>query len=76
MTNNSYDVIIVGAGVYGLSIAYYLTKNPSIRTLLVEKYEIGHPNGSSHSPTRITRSTYDKELYRDLNTMGLNQHWK
>lgn len=35
MTNKLYDVIIVGAGVYGLSIAYHLTKNPNIKTLLI-----------------------------------------
>lgn len=60
MTEKQYDIIIVGAGVYGLCIAYYLTKNPNIKILLVEQYQVGHHHGSSHSPTRITRSTYDK----------------
>lgn len=33
--NTTYDFIIVGAGVYGLCIAYYLSKNPNIKTLLI-----------------------------------------
>jgi len=59
-TTNQFDFIIVGGGVYGISIAYYLSKIPNIKTLLIEQYQIGHELGSSHSPTRITRSTYEK----------------
>ncbi len=73
---DSYDFIIVGAGVYGVCIAYYLSKQPNVRTLLIEQYKIGHEHGSSHSPTRITRAAYDKELYRDLNLKALAENWK
>jgi glycine/D-amino acid oxidase-like deaminating enzyme len=73
---NSFDIIIVGGGVYGISIAYYLSKKPHIKTLLIEQYQIGHELGSSHSPTRITRSTYEKEVYRDLNLQALSGNWK
>jgi glycine/D-amino acid oxidase-like deaminating enzyme len=74
--NNCFNIIIVGGGVYGISIAYYLSKNPNMKTLLIEQYQIGHELGSSHSPTRITRSTYEKEVYRDLNLQALEQNWK
>ncbi len=40
--NNNFDIIIVGGGVYGISIAYYLSKNPKIKILLIEQYKIGH----------------------------------
>jgi glycine/D-amino acid oxidase-like deaminating enzyme len=59
-STKNYDFIIIGGGVYGLCIAYYLTKYKTGKILLLEQYEIGHTNGSSHSPTRITRSTYEK----------------
>jgi glycine/D-amino acid oxidase-like deaminating enzyme len=54
-----YDVIVVGMGVYGLSIGYYLAKeNKNLKILLLDQFEIGHIHGSSHSSSRITRSTY------------------
>lgn len=62
-----YDVVIIGGGVYGLSIAFYLSKQEDLKIALLEQYAIGHTKGSSHSTTRITRSLYEKELYRDLN---------
>lgn len=40
--SNFFDIIIVGGGVYGISIAYYLSKNPSLKVLLIEQYRIGH----------------------------------
>lgn len=73
---NSFDIIIVGGGVYGISIAYYLSKQANIKTLLIEQHQIGNELGSSHSPTRITRSTYEKEIYRDLNLQALDENWK
>jgi hypothetical protein len=57
-TNSSYDFVIVGGGVYGVCIAYYLSKLNKYKVLLLEQFQIGHTHGSSHSPTRITRSTY------------------
>jgi glycine/D-amino acid oxidase-like deaminating enzyme len=65
-----YDVIVVGLGVYGLSIAYYLAKK-DLNILLVDQFQVGHSNGSSHSSSRITRSIYEKEIYRDLNQLCL-----
>jgi glycine/D-amino acid oxidase-like deaminating enzyme len=59
-----YDLAIIGGGVYGLSIAYNLAKSQK-KVALFERYHshyvrytLGHGNGSSHGPQRITRSVY------------------
>ena len=69
-----YDYAIVGAGVHGLSAAYYLSKTSS-NIAIFDRFTIGHSNGSSHGPSRITRSTYEYELFRDLNNLALNKNW-
>ena len=52
-----YDVVIVGAGVHGLSTAYYLASRHGIRNIaLFEKGYLG--NGSSGRNTAIIRSNY------------------
>jgi sarcosine oxidase, subunit beta len=53
----SYDVVIVGAGVHGLGIAYYLGKLHGIRRVaLIEKGYLG--SGSSGRNTAILRANY------------------
>ena len=69
-----YDFAIVGGGAYGLSAAYFLSKTEA-KIAIFDQYTIGHANGSSHGPSRILRSTYGFELFRDLNKMGLQKHW-
>lgn len=39
------------------------------------RFTIGHENGSSHGPSRITRSVYESEFYRDMNTLALQKYW-
>src|SRR5713226_1672613 len=53
----SYDVVIVGAGVHGLAIAYYLGKNHGITNVaLLDKGYLG--GGASGRNTAIIRSNY------------------
>src|SRR5438046_6321138 len=53
----SYDVVIIGAGVHGLGIAYYLAHRHGIRRVAVlEKGYLGC--GSSGRNTAIIRSNY------------------
>src|SRR6266487_2575238 len=53
----SYDVVIVGAGVHGLAIAYYLAKNHGITNVAVlDKGYLG--GGASGRNTAIIRSNY------------------
>jgi sarcosine oxidase subunit beta len=54
---SSYDVVIVGAGVHGLGIAYYLGKIHGVkRVALMEKSYLGA--GNSGRNTAILRSNY------------------
>lgn len=61
MSQQSFDLVVVGTGVFGLSTAVFLcTHYPLIKFALLEQFKIGHGEGSSHSEIRIIRSTYRK----------------
>src|SRR5438132_606675 len=51
-----YDVVIIGAGVHGLAIAYYLGKRGITNVALLDKGYIG--GGASGRNTAIIRSNY------------------
>src|SRR5438132_12327354 len=51
-----YDVVIVGAGVHGLAIAYYLGKRGITNVAVLDKGYIG--GGGSGRKTAIIRSNY------------------
>src|SRR5438876_8383929 len=53
----TYDVVIIGAGVHGLAIAYYLGKSHGITNVaLLDKGYLG--GGASGRNTAIIRSNY------------------
>src|SRR3954463_12655754 len=54
----TFDVIVIGAGVMGSATAYHLAK-AGRRVLLLEQFQIGHPHGSSHGGSRIIRYTHE-----------------
>src|SRR3569832_1584026 len=62
MNTQTADVIIVGGGVMGCAAAYHLAR-AGRRVLLLEQFEVGHSNGSSHGPSRIIRLAYDSIDY-------------
>ncbi len=74
-----YDAIVVGSGAMGSSIAHQLAAR-GVRTLVLEKFTLNHPYGSSHGRTRIIRTAYAEhpsyvpmvrrafELWRELET--------
>lgn len=67
MERNNFDLVVVGAGVHGLSTCLYLAmKYPKLKFALIEQFKIGHGEGSSHSDIRIIRSTYFQEVYMNL----------
>ena len=53
---NRYDVVIVGAGVHGLSTAYYLSKLGVTNVAVLDKAYIG--GGGSARSTAIIRANY------------------
>ena len=53
---SSYDVVIIGAGVHGLAIAYYLAKRGVTNVAVLDKGYLG--GGASGRNTAIIRSNY------------------
>jgi monomeric sarcosine oxidase len=56
------DVIIVGAGLAGSAAAWILSRR-GCEVLLLEAFQPGHVNGSSHGSARIFRRAYPDPLY-------------
>jgi sarcosine oxidase len=55
--NNSFDIIIIGAGAFGSSAAYHLSKSTK-KVLVIDRDSPPHAFGSSHGQTRIIREAY------------------
>ena len=53
----SYDVIVVGVGAMGSAACWQLARRGK-RVLGVERFDVGHANGSSHGVNRIIRLAY------------------
>ncbi len=71
----AYDVAVVGAGVFGVWIAYQL-QQAGRRVALVDAYGPGNARASSGGQTRVIRMGYgDKEIYSrwSMRSLGL---WK
>jgi sarcosine oxidase len=54
---NHFDVIVAGVGGMGSAACWQLAKRGQ-RVLGLERFDIGHGNGSSHGMTRIIRLAY------------------
>jgi sarcosine oxidase subunit beta len=66
----SYDVVIVGGGLHGLSTAYYLAKNHGIKNVaVVERSWLG--NGNAVRNTTIIRSNYLRDESMPLYELSL-----
>ena len=71
----TYDVAVVGAGVFGAWTAWHLAKGGQ-RVALVEAYAPGHSRASSGGETRIIRMGYGAdELYTRWSQRSLVQ-WR
>ena len=71
----TYDVAVVGAGVFGAWIALHLTKRGQ-RVLLLDAYGPGHSRSSSGDESRIIRMGYGAdEIYTQWSRRSLVQ-WK
>ncbi|TDF96361.1 N-methyl-L-tryptophan oxidase [Paenibacillus piri] len=55
--NHHYDVIVVGAGSFGMSAGYHLAKS-GVKVLLIDAHNPPHESGSHHGQTRIFRTAY------------------
>jgi sarcosine oxidase len=59
------DVVIVGAGLMGAATAWAAARR-GLSVTVLEQYQPGHPNGSSHGSARIVRRAYGDALYTKL----------
>ena len=73
--SGSYDVVVVGAGVFGAWIAYRLQESGR-RVALLDAYGPGNARSSSGGQTRVIRMGYgDKEIYSRWSMRSL-ERWK
>lgn len=54
--DDTYDVVIIGAGIHGLATAYYLAKQGTTNIAVVDRWYLG--SGGSGRNTAIIRSNY------------------
>ncbi len=71
---DTFDAIVIGAGVMGSAAAYHLAKQGR-RILLLEQFQIGHTRASSHGESRIFRFAYDNPEYARL-AMQCKPMWR
>ncbi|MGB6162059.1 MAG: FAD-dependent oxidoreductase [Pseudonocardiaceae bacterium] len=58
----SVEIVVLGAGVVGAATAWRLAGRGH-EVALIERFRIGHHQGSSHGPTRAFRYSYADPLY-------------
>jgi len=67
-------IAVVGGGIAGLCTAAALVKR-GVKPVLLERQRIGGTHGSSHGPSRITRSVYADAAYVRLMQRIHAEHW-
>ena len=75
MERKSFEVLVIGGGLNGLSTLYHLARLGVKRLGLVEQFYLGHDRGSSHGTARITRSTYPHKDYVHLMQLVHREEW-
>jgi monomeric sarcosine oxidase len=68
-------IVIVGAGIVGLSTAYTLLKQGMQHVTVLEQATVDHPKGTSHGLSRLLRFEYGNDLfYSEMVQLSL-QRW-
>ena len=75
MREDTFDALVIGGGINGLSASYHLQRLGAKRLGLVEQFSIGHDRGSSHGAARITRSAYGEPEYVRLMQWVHAEEW-
>ena len=60
----NYDVVIIGGGIHGLSLAYYLARDASLRVVVFEKSYLG--SGASGRNGEMIRSAFGSRQWIGL----------
>lgn len=74
-SSHTYDALVIGGGLNGLSTLYHLHKAKPMRLALLEQFSLGHSRGSSHGDTRVTRSAYHDPSYVTLMNLCNAEAW-
>ncbi len=69
------DVLIIGGGMAGLATAYYLSKYPHLKIVVLEAKRIGGSHCSSTGEERMYRRMYSSEYLSDLQEKSLRE-WR
>jgi sarcosine oxidase len=72
----TFDILVVGAGINGLSTAYHSSRHTKLKIGILEQFSIGNSYGGSHGTSRIFRSTYPNSPYVQLAKRCRNQDWE
>lgn len=69
-------IVIVGAGIVGLSTAYALLSRGVRQVTVLEQEAVDHPRSTSHGNSRLFRFEYGSDLfYSNMARLSLNR-WK
>lgn len=69
-------IVIVGAGIVGLSTAYALLKQGKRRVTLLEQATVDHTGGTSHGFSRLLRFEYGSEAHYSRMVQLSLERWK
>src|SRR5258708_11355246 len=73
--SSTYDLVVIGAGVFGAWTAWHLAKR-KLKVLVLDAYGAAHARASSGGETRIIRMSYAAdEIYTRWSQRSLAQ-WK
>jgi len=75
MNDNTYDVAVVGAGVFGAWTAYQLRRSGR-RVILIDAHGPGHSRSSSGGESRIIRMGYGADEVYTRSASRALQLWK
>jgi sarcosine oxidase, subunit beta len=70
------DIVILGAGVMGASIAFQLAKRKAGRVVVIDKDHVGHGGSGRSSALIRMHYTYPPEVQLALLSLNIFQTWK
>src|SRR5690349_15506735 len=69
-------IIIIGAGIVGLSTAYALLKRGKCHVTLLEQAAVDHAGGASHGFSRLLRFEYGSDVHYSHMVQLSLERWK
>jgi sarcosine oxidase len=70
-----YDGVVIGGGLVGMAAAWHFRRLGPTRVLVLERFQHGHGQGSSHGTSRIIRSAYPSPAYVHLMRAVTREEW-